>query len=117
VTGCELCQDNPTAGPRGEACAICGAVFGDAAAAAEVYRDDGADGRSGGCYLPAKGWHVPCWHTFKGGVWWELYDFGPPRSVTAVNYGPTANREALGRPMQAWELPERIAARIAELPR
>ncbi len=82
----------------------------------EVYRDDGADGTGGGCYLPAKGWHVPCWHTLKGTTWWELYDFGPPRSVTAVNYGPTANREALGRPMQAWELPARILARIAELP-
>jgi hypothetical protein len=117
VSACDYCQDNPTAGPRGERCPICGALFGDAPPApVETYRDDPAAGRSGGCYLPAKGAAVPCWHVYAGAVWYELFDFGPPRAVVAVPYGPTANREALGRKCEPWELPARIAARIAELP-
>lgn len=81
------------------------------AAPVEVYRDDG-----GGCYLLAKGSGVPCYHVYAGGRWYELYDFGPPRPVSAVDYGPTANREALGRKCAPWELPPRIAARVAKLP-
>jgi hypothetical protein len=76
----------------------------------EVYRDDG-----GGCYLPAKGTGTTCYHVHAGGRWWELYDFDGVRPVVALDYGPTANREALGRPCERYELPERIVARIDAL--
>jgi len=76
----------------------------------EVYRED-----AGGCYLPAKGKGAPCWHVYSGGTWYELYDFTGEGAVTAVPYGPTANREALGRKCEPYELPPRIAARIAAL--
>ena len=29
MSPCDYCQGNPTAGPRGERCPICGALFGD----------------------------------------------------------------------------------------
>lgn len=76
----------------------------------EVFRDD-----AGGCYLPAKGTGAPCWHVYAGGAWYEVFDFDGQRPVVSVYYGPTANREALGRPMAPWELPPRIAAKVAEL--
>jgi hypothetical protein len=76
----------------------------------EVYREE-----AGGCYMPAKGKGLPCYHVHVAGQWWELYDFDGVRPVVAVDYGPTANREALGRRMASYEVPERILARIGAL--
>ena len=83
---------------------------GPPAPALEVYREDRP-----GAYMPAKDTGTPCYHVYAGGAWYELYDFGPPRAVSAVYYGTQANREALGRKCEPWELPARIAARVAEL--
>lgn len=76
----------------------------------EVYRDDGC-----GCYLPAKASGTTCYHVHAGGRWWELYDWDGVRPVSAIDYGPTANREALGRRCEMYELPSRIVDRIATL--
>lgn len=76
----------------------------------EFYREEG-----GGAYLPANGSGADCYHVLVAGVWWELYDFNGVDPVTTVYYGQTANREALGRPCKAWELPARILERVAEL--
>ena len=81
-----------------------------APARVEVYRED-----AGGAYLPARGSGAPCFHVYTGLRWWELYDFGPPRVVSAVPYGTTRNRAAFGRRLELHELPPRIARRIARL--
>jgi len=80
------------------------------APALEVYREE-----KGGAYLPGRGSGTPCWHVYARGTWYELYDFTGEGHVSAIPYGPTANREALGRKCAPWELPPRIAARVAEL--
>lgn len=76
----------------------------------EVYRED-----AGGAYVGARGSGIPCFHVYTGWRWWELYDFGAARVVSAVPYGPQAHREALGCRLELHELPPRIARRIARL--
>lgn len=83
-----------------------------APARVEVYRED-----AGGAYVGAKDSGAPCFHVYTGRRWWELYDFGPPRVVSAVPYGPQADREALGSRLELHEIPPRIARRIARLTR
>jgi hypothetical protein len=80
-------------------------------AGTEVYRSP-----EPGAYLPAKaaGWR-PCWHVGTRGTWHEVYDPGPPAAIVAVYYGTSANTAAMGEPVQGWELPPRVAARVAEL--
>ena len=67
----------------------------------------------GGSYLPGRG-HT-CWHVFCRGRWYELYDLDGVHPVTAVPYGPTANRDLLGERVEWHELPARIAATVREL--